>query len=291
MQRVDRPEVEHLGGGLSDFQAAFLRNHFCHQVFAVVSWGCAATSWLAKVLNSHPDVYCVHAANHTWQVLGNCERMDGLPYMRVIGSQGCHHLAAGDVHGVSRHHIPELRRSLGDRFNAAVVVREPISRLHSQLALFTKFEKYQTWDIAYVDGVIARTGITLPNNDYRCRFFVHAANMLNAVLEEREVGRVYRSEDLTQREAQLGGFVEEIGRGKVSPSADWLRSAIRTPRVNSHVGPDHDRQFADWQVDVIRRVVDPRSWEIYQALGYPSWEHALQAPDRSSGLPRTASLT
>jgi len=275
LQRFDQAELKDVVHGLSDFQVAFLTKHFCAQQFAVVSWGCAATSWLAKVLNGHAEIYCVHAANSCWQVLGSSERLDGLPYMRVIGRQGCHHLAAGDVHGVSRHHIPGIRRAFGDRFNAAVVVREPISRLRSQLALFADFEKYQAWDIGYVDGLISRTGVTLPADNYRCRFFVHAANMLNAILEEQEVGRVYRCEDLTQRVEALGDFVEEITRGKVSPITGWLRSAIETPRVNTHGDPHRDSAIADWQVDIIRRVVDPRSWEIYAALGYPFWEHSL----------------
>jgi hypothetical protein len=268
--------VEHLSQKLSDLQAEVLRNSFCSQLFAVVSWGCTATSWLAAVLNRHPDIFCVHGANMSWQVLGNVARLDGLPYMRVIGHQGQNHVAAGDVHGVSRNYIPELRRCLADRFNAVVVVREPISRIHSQLALFANLERYQTWDLGYVDGVISRAGITLPANNYRCRFFVHAANMLNAILEEQDVGRVYRSEDLTQRPEELGDLVEEITRGKVSPSEGWLRSAIEMPRVNVHADPHRDPQFEDWQVDVIRRVVDPRSWEIYEALAYPSWELVLQ---------------
>jgi hypothetical protein len=132
--------------------------------------------------------------------------------------------------------------------------------------------------------VISRTGVTLPANNYRCRFFVHAANMLNAILEEREVGRVYRSEDLTQRAETLGDFVEEITRGAVSPSADWLRSAIQTPPMNRHAERHRDPEFADWQVDIIRRVVDPRAWELYEGLGYPPWERALQTPARPASI-------
>jgi len=242
----------------------------------VVSWGCAATAWLAKALNSHPDIFCVHAANYSWRVYGKYEHLDGPEYIHVIANQGWNYAAVGDVHGVSRDHIPELRRRLDDRFNAAVIVREPIVRLHSQLALFAQNEKDRSWDVGYVDDLISRTGIVLPADNYRCRLFVHAANMLNAILEERGVGRIYRSEDLTVCPETLGEFVEEITRGSVSPSPAWLRSAIETPRANQHAGPHQDRQFADWQVDVIRSVVDPRSWDIYEALGYPYWEHALQ---------------
>ncbi|HLK11865.1 MAG TPA: glycosyltransferase [Candidatus Binatia bacterium] len=254
--------------GLSAYQAAFVRHYRCPRVFAVVSWGCAATAWLATTLNRHPDVYCVHAGNLAWHVLGGGERLDGIDYLRIVAAQGHGHAAAGDVHGVSRHHVPELRRRFGPRFNAAVVVRDPLPRLRSQLALFEEFAAHETWDLAYVDGLIARCGVRLPASDYRCRFFVHAANMLNAILEEGAVGRIFRSEDLTGDADALGAFVEEITRGTVRPEAEWLKAAVGGRRINVHAGSRPPQRLEDWQIEVVHRVVDPRSWERYEALGY-----------------------
>ena len=34
------------------------------------------------------------------------------------------------------------------------------------------------------------------------------------------------------------------------------------------------RELNDWQIDVIRKVVDPRAWEMYEALGYARPEFA-----------------
>lgn len=260
--------------GLTEYQRAFLNKYPYPQLFAVISWGCAATSWLATVLNRHPDIYCVHAANLHWHVLGNCERLDGVPYLRIIGSQGHAHIAAGGVHGVSRHLVPECRRSFGDKFNSAVVVRDPISRVHSQLALYQDFEGLRAWNVDYLDAVLSRTGIVVAPEDYESRLFVHAANMLNAVLDERDVGKIYRSEDLTSDSQVLGEFIEEITRGKVSPSSQWLESEIRTKRVNVHSAQRSRREFGDWQIDVIRKVVDPRAWEVYESLGYARPEFA-----------------
>jgi hypothetical protein len=260
--------VEQFVEGLTDYQRAFLKKYPYPQLFAVISWGCAATSWLATVLNRHPDIFCVHAANLHWQVLGNCERLDGIPYLRIIGSQGHAHVAAGGVHGVSRHLVPECRRSFEDKFNAAVVVREPVSRVHSQLALYQDFEGLRVWNVDYLDAILARIGIAVEAGDYQSRLFVHAANMLNAILDEREVGKIYRSEDLTSNSQVLGEFIEEITRGKVSPSSDWLESAIRTKKVNVHSARHPQREFDEWQIDVMRKVVDPRAWEVYESLGY-----------------------
>lgn len=259
---------------LSDYQRAFLKKYPCPQLFSVISWGCAATAWLARVLNHHPDIFCVHAANHAWHVLGNSEKLDGLAYLRVVGQQGHAHSAAGEVHGASRHLVAECRRTLGDRFNAAVVVRNPVPRLHSQLALYEDFAGVNAWNIDYVDSIIARTGVILPAADDASRFFVHAANMLNAILDERDVGRIYRAEDLTSDSQVLGEFVEEITRGKVSPDSEWLHAALQTRKVNVHAGNRPHRDLDDWQIDVIQKVVDPRAWEVYEALGYARPEFA-----------------
>ena len=170
--------------------------------------------------------------------------------------------------------MPECRRSFGDKFNSAVVVRDPISRVHSQLALYQDFEGLRAWNVDYLDAVLSRTGIVVAPEDYESRLFVHAANMLNAVLDERDVGKIYRSEDLTSDSQVLGEFIEEITRGKVSPSSQWLESEIRTKRVNVHSAQRSRREFGDWQIDVIRKVVDPRAWEVYESLGYARPEFA-----------------
>jgi len=278
--------VEPFVEGLTDYQRAFLKKYPYPQLFYVVSWGCAATGWLATVLNRHPDIYCVHAANLHWHVLGNCEKLDGASYLRIIGSQGHAHIAAGGVHGFSRHLVPECRRTFGEKFNAVVLVREPIARLRSQLALYQDFLPLQIWDVEYVDAVLTRAGITVGPEDYESRLFVHAANMLNAVLDERDVGKIYRSEDLTSKGEFLGEFMEEITRGQVSPDSAWLESAIQTKKVNVHAGRNLRRELDDWQIDVVRKVVDPRAWDMYESLGYAR-------PDFAAGpvvVPRHASI-
>src|SRR5690242_17543455 len=54
-------------------------------IFSVVSWGCAATDWLAKVLNSHFGILCFHHADLYWQRHARLPRLDTLRYLRVIG--------------------------------------------------------------------------------------------------------------------------------------------------------------------------------------------------------------
>lgn len=258
--------------GLSEHQAAFLRHFPCPQLFAIVSWGCAATDWVAATLNRHPDIFCTHAANDTWHYLGGCERLDGVRYLRVIGSQGHAHAAAGDVHGVSRHHVAELRLAFGDKFNATVVIREPLPRLYSQLAIYHQYDQFPHWDLDYLEPLMSRTRVRLPSSSYACRFFVHAANMLNAIQDEIEIGKIYRAEDLTRHPEALGELVDEITGGKVRPSAEWLQEAVGLPKTNGHIQHRRQNSLEDWQREVVRKVVSEKSWELYNRLGYSTPE-------------------
>lgn len=255
--------------GLSDIEIDLLNRIPAPQLFAIISWGCAATTWLYKVLNAHPEIFCVHALNNIWfstNTIKSEKKIDGLEYFQVISKLAYVYKAVGDIHGLSRHHVPELRRVLGDKFNAVVVVREPMPRLKSQLSMFHKDQKHKFWNIDYIDDVIKNQGITLPNDDYEHKLFVHGVNMLNAITEEVNVGKIFRSEDLTTDPSILGEFIEEISCRKVTTENELLSKMIKIDRVNVHTSKEIE--FEDWQIDIIKKVVDQTSWELYSKLGY-----------------------
>lgn len=259
--------TEELLGDLSALQRTFVHDFPSRRSFAVISWGCAATKWLAMVLNAHPDIFCVHAANVHWSAMGISKPLDGLEYLRVVAAMGAAYPVVGDVHGISRHHVPQLRRLLKKHFNACVLVREPMARLKSQLALFHKYRQFQAWDVAYIDDVLESCQITLPAQGYEYKLFVHGASMLNAIHEERQVGKVYRSEDFTSNAEVLGDLIDDLTRGTVCPDQTWLFEMIDQRKVNCHVG-HQPLEFEDWQMDVIKKVVREESWDSYMSLGY-----------------------
>lgn len=239
------------------------------QLFAVISWGSAATLWLSKVLKSHPEIFCLHAMN-LFLALDKDRRAfpknDGLEYLRIIAKSTSGYKAAGDVHGISPYDVPGIRQLLGNKFNAVVVIREPIPRLKSTLSLFQRFEKRQMYNVDYVDDIIKNKNLTLPRNDYGDKLFVHGVNMLNAVIQESNVGKIYRSEDLTTNKSILNEFIEEITRGKIKTDSELLSNMLKIDRVNKHV--KEEIQFDDWQIDVIKLVVSDESWELYSKAGY-----------------------
>ncbi len=258
----------------SEFHRFLLDEHFPQpHVFAVVSWGCAATNWIAKVLNSHPEIFCVHAGNFFWQTFGNAPSVDGVEYLEIIALQGSASIATGDVHGVSRDSIADLQHHFGDNFRAAIVIREPIPRLLSQLALFDKFAKFRTWDIGHIDQVIRELELELPNESYETKLFVHGVTMLNAITEECEIAEVYRSEDLTSNATHLTGFASNLVGAKVELTHEWAEVCIRMRKVNSHRGQtSKTRSLQDWQLKVINKVVLPESWRLYEEYGYQTPE-------------------
>jgi hypothetical protein len=165
--------------------------------------------------------------------------------------------------------VPELRSTFGNQFNAVVLVRQPMRRLVSQMALFERLKAFETWDVSYLDWHIEQKRLVLPNpSDYGSKLFVHGASMLNSILAERSVGKIYRAEDLTSRAESLGDVVRELTREKVVPDTEWLNQAIQTHKVNPHATNRGGAELAEWQIEVLRRVVTPQTWEAYAELGY-----------------------
>lgn len=264
----DAETIVKISEGFSEIQQGTIKDRQPAHVFAVVSWGCSATAWLAKVLNSHPEILCHHALNVWLSSLAGQERLDGWQYMRLLAWKGGHYKAVGDVHGVSRHTIPEIKEKFQDNFSAAILLREPIARLRSQLAQFERVEEGEITDIGYVDDLCERLRIHLPINNHKTRLFVHGVNMLNSIIEEREHAPVYKSEDLTESPENLRDFVSYITGNNVDAGIEWAASIIRLSPINQHNPASTELVLEEWQREIIKRLIQPEAVEAYLELGY-----------------------
>lgn len=241
-------------------------------LFAVVTWGAAATTWLAKALNSHSEVLCFHHCNVEFLKFNPRVVVDGVDYVAMILAAGEGYQAVGDVHGLTRRDIPVLRSTFGDRLSTAVVVREPIARLRTTLAHFERSgtahdERYRASVADYIDGVIDAAGITLPGEDFEHKLFVHAVNMLNAIVDERHLGPVYRAEDVTGDHSVFVDLVGHLSGGRVAPHPAWVERTLAMRPVNTH--DPRDLRLEPWQTDVLESVVTSEAWDAYAELGYP----------------------
>ena len=72
-------------------------------LFAIITWGSTGTSWISKILNHHPEIFCVHelalvlnqsksfSSNDFWA------KFDPIDYMKIVARMSHHHVK-GDPH-------------------------------------------------------------------------------------------------------------------------------------------------------------------------------------------------
>jgi hypothetical protein len=242
-------------------------------LFAVVTWGCAGTKWLTQVLNGHPEIFCVHALRYCMGVSeGLAERLDDLQVIAAVERMGGGLQLAGEVHGIARTSVPRLQAELGKRFHCAGLVRSPAPRLQSQLALFaTHNYSPRAWPkMEYVRDLPGFARVASKVRGYRQLMFVHAVNMLNAVLEEQQFFPLYRLEDLSSSATALRGFIDYLSGGQVDVDEAFLAWAHSLGTPNSHVALERKsvQPLDDWQLDVVRAILRPAAVNAYEALGY-----------------------
>ncbi len=244
------------------------------RLFAILSWGAAGTYWLTKVLNAHPEIFCVHNVKGQWARLTGADRIDDLDYLHIIGTQAAVYRLAGDVHGVARENIPELRAEFGDRFRCASLVRHPVPRVRSQMMLAAK-AGFESYDIDHrrlqgsFDGPLRR----LLEGEERL-FFAHVMELVNSVSDEKALGPVYALERLSLDPGNIEELVAHLSNAELSFPAALLDWDWRDP-VNRHAS---DRSagvpetiFASlpgWQQEAFRALLGPHARRLYEDLGY-----------------------
>lgn len=236
------------------------------RLFAVVSWGSAATKWVANALNDCPGIFCLHSANDYWRRAG-ASVLSGVDYLTLVGIQASAARVAGDVHGINRSDLSAIYEKFGDRFKAAVLVRDPIPRLHSQLAMFARQMNEPAWDVSYLEKSFPHVLAALPTGSYEERLFVHGANMVNAIIEEVEIGPIFRMKDVTKKPEALYALAEYLTAGAVDIPHAWAEQCVRMPPANRHMRNEAP-EFSDWQRAVLREVIDSRAIELYRELDY-----------------------
>jgi hypothetical protein len=241
---------------------------FTANVFALVSWGAAATNWVAQALNSHPSIFCVHQANLAiHKHFGLTKLLTGFDYMNALTVLGDDYPVVGDVHGLDRSEAPLLREKAGKLFNCGVLVREPIARLRSSLALYRRhnFETHE--DYSYLLGIAQQMGLDYDDLSQEQRVTLHAVQMLNAVVDEAAVGPFFRMEDLTTRPSALVECARYLSGGVIDVDFAWAETALQIPRKNRH-STKASNTLDEWAMRAVDAIVTPGAWQIYESLGY-----------------------
>jgi hypothetical protein len=244
-------------------------------VFCVVSWGCAATKWLAKALNAHPEVFCTHHLKFAHDlVCPTSGKLGDEECVRMLRQLGSGYAFAGDVHGISRERIPALKTVFGNEFQAVAMIRDPQKRLLSQIGLFHEYSyDERIWSgLKYLRTRPGFEHVERYFDDVQKRFFMHGVNMLNAVIEEAVVCPLVRAEDLTTDPVALGRLLRTLTGGRLEESPQWAESVIRLRAVNQHQRRDAVTIDQTWQLEILRAILSPEAVRIYG-------EHHYEIPE------------
>lgn len=218
-------------------------------LFAVVTWGCCGTKWLATTLNAYADIFCTHNLPGSLRRAGIQASPEQA--MSLLTEAGLGYRAAGDVHGIPRDAVSRLQAA---GIRVVGLTRDPIPRLQSHLALYENYG----WSRRLWSGMEYAKPLYPAAKTYEELMVVHAVNMLNTIIEELALFPVYRIEGIRDQwseftETLLGSPAEGI------PAVGRLNSHRREPGIlDPGLQP------------IIDAVVKPEAWEAYRRLGYGS---------------------
>lgn len=164
--------------------------------------------------------------------------------------------------------IPELRENYGSVFSSAVLVRDPLPRLASQLALFQTLPDTDTWDLSYVNEIAARCGRDPDKLTREEQLKLHGFNMLNSITEEKEVGPIFRIEDLTRNPESMSSLVNDLTSGRLLCPGWWLDYVRKLPPLNGHCSHNPSNELSPADLLLLSRVVTAEAKELYRNLGY-----------------------
>ena len=240
------------------------------RLFSVVTWGCCASTWLSKVLDSHPDIFCLHAFNQHYDLTNMPGHSHDLGYMESIAISAHAYQAAGDIHGIRRDSLPLLHEHFQDRFQSAVLVRAPWERFHSMLSCMKRLRGGLS-DYTYIDQLIEKSPLVAEELDLADRIFAHSVNMLNAISEEKQFcDTIFRMEDVVTCPEHLAQFIRHVTDGAVHISSKWIEEALKEKKSNSHVRefPSYT-SFSAKQKNIISTILKAEALDGYEELGYP----------------------
>jgi hypothetical protein len=207
--------------------------HGTHRRFLVNRMGSTGSSWLSKLLNSHPDVFCSHETVvgkvFPAQSYGNEEILALIRQLAEIQLHGAYS-AVGDVGSTWLGHVTNLPEQT---FTTAMLVRHPARLLYSRLTRYATDQAFTPLAPALLDQIEEIWGINVSGRDPLDQIFVQDAYTFAS--QVRGLGKVdllIRLEDMNQMENALA--VLERLTGLEYPS-DLVKQFIDKP-INTRAG-------------------------------------------------------
>ncbi len=237
------------------------------RLFAVVSWGAAATHWLTRVLNAHPQVLCFH---HLMTSLNNVKplQMNPMEYMEFLAHAGAGYQLAGDVHGIPLDSLEDLKKQWGRQFRFAIITRHPVSRVRSAYNLWNNYllEKPSAslTELTGEGGSPESTQSSSKEN-----IFKHFATMVNQVVDEIVIMEPFQMERLTTDFGEINRLLDHLSNGELQfDRSDGLMDKGPGHRKKNDTPRESFDDMPKWQRDMFIEKLSPEARKVYENLGY-----------------------
>ncbi|MGH7662493.1 MAG: hypothetical protein ACRENA_16440 [Vulcanimicrobiaceae bacterium] len=164
---VERLSADQIARCAQDLSSLKVNGEF--RRFVVARMGSTGSTWLAKLLNSHPDVFCTHegilAQIYPAQSYG---REEIATFLRHFGWDTKHgaYAAVGDIGSVWDLHLAVLP------FSTALLVRHPARMLHTRLVVYRTDQSFTTIDQRTETALRELWGIELAEQSDLDRIFL-----------------------------------------------------------------------------------------------------------------------
>jgi hypothetical protein len=253
-------------------------------LFIGYCWGSAGTAWLAKLLNAHPDILCLHAP--ILPRFNHFALEDSLELIRALfheKSFGRFYSFVGLTHGVPLEWHSHLVSHF-EQVRGFITIRHPIPRIQSTFnynMLRGVAEKKQVnaeWVSAlmrYHEKLETISGKTFPK-DYEALSFYHGCGMINAIVGEVASGLpIYKYEELTTDYRTTQHLLKFISDDRLGMDQSLLERIQHTP-INTRTGRIENRSprsvYESWnefQREAYHWLLAEETIELYRKAGYP----------------------
>ncbi len=256
-------------------------------LFVGYCWGSAGTTWLAKVLNAHPDILALHAPGAAGLDRGDQDSvLSMIDYTFEARDAGGAYSAVGFTHGIGVHMHEQLVECYGGRLRAFVLVRHPLTRARSQASLITNLRSRSDHQWHSMESEISESveGLleldpTLPTDPDSTAFY-HACRALDRVVFEakRELP-FFKAEELFVDVRRVLDLVDHVSGGDLVGDRSTIE-LLQSGSIGAHAdGPmDPDAIWAslpDHMKLAFSLSLSDEAAELYTNLGYEL--HAVPA--------------
>ncbi len=243
-------------------------------------WGAAGSAWLARLLNSHEDIFCVQApVLNRYDHFQFADSTELLNAIFTAMSFGGGYPVAGVTHGVPLEWHPKLVKKYGGRMRNFTLIRSPIERIQSSAKKIAQGYAGEAEKYIMADGcqrVFRKLRETAKGdfpNDPASLGFYNSCDMVNSIIQETDHEfPVFKLEDLVAQTNEVQRLLAHISDGTCRLEDRIIRKLQQTvinKRSEKRLTPKeiYDSWNGNYRA-AFHCLVNPLALEIYRRLGY-----------------------